>query len=211
MRSNPERSSGTVCVPMRVEWPRSTRMCCGKYEAKFLASRCTSCWLASSKTCTMSRTCCAASRKSAMVWSSSNRVMVTLISNDNAPNEIRTSALAINAKRTPIDCVENLDIICSLSNGNAVAGSCAWCTYNTCSSKQLHIPAHIHVEQAARVIAFPLQHGNVVQLAQFLHQLTPGDRKEVDLAGAIIEQVLLGNLYVFLAQILDDETCVALA
>ena len=50
-------------------------------------------------------------KETAMFGLGIQEIIVMLISNDKAPNEARTRALAISAKRAPIDCVENLDII----------------------------------------------------------------------------------------------------
>src|SRR5689334_14822164 len=143
-----------------------------------------------------------------------------LIRTESAPNETRTSALAMSANVTPIEKLKPFITLppgrCCARFHAAFALECSASLLESAqrhapSLKQLHIARHLDVHQTPAVILLTREHRIVVQRAQLLHQHPAGGRKEIDLASTFVEQILRQHLYALLAQIIDDEARVTLA
>src|SRR4051794_27861486 len=110
-----------------------------------------------------------------------------LIRTESAPNETRTSALAMSANLTPIEKLKPFIILppgrCCVCFHAALAMKCSASALeppqpHVPSSKQLHVPSHLDVHQTPAVVLLTGEHGIVVQRAQLLHQHSAGGGKE---------------------------------
>src|SRR6476646_4082388 len=106
-----------------------------------------------------------------------------LIRTEIAPNEIRTSALAMSANLTPIEklkpflilppgrCCPRFHAAFALERS---APAVEPAKRHASSSEQLHVTSHLDVHQTPAVILLTREHRIVVQRAQLLHQHPAG-------------------------------------